>query len=430
MKYFHKLLLAVASASFFAAAALAQTSGTLTNHAFAIGKGAGVTGYTSLLCASAQVAVGQSAADPICQSLSADATMDATGAVTLANSTTTRSHLGLAIGTNVEAWDADLDCVAAISTTGLVKRTGAGTCSAGAVALSDLATGSQDTIIGYWSSTSATAVAINNCTGALTYSTATHTFGCNASAGTGTVTSISAGTGISVSPSPITSTGTITNTGVVTVKKQVFTSSGTYTPSTGMVFAVIECVGGGGGGAGGPLTATGIGSGGGGGSGGYSRTLATAATVGASKAVTIGTAGTGGATGTTNGGAGGSSSVGTICIANGGGGGVQNGAGIGGSGGAGATAGTGDIALSGNGGLSGNGTSLANITGIAGQGASGHFGGGPPGVVATATTINGTSAAANSGAGGNGGLSANTSSGATGGNGGSGLVLITEYNSQ
>lgn len=40
-----------------------------------------------------------------------------------------RAGLGLAIGTNVEAWDADLDCLAAISTTGLVARTGAGTCA-------------------------------------------------------------------------------------------------------------------------------------------------------------------------------------------------------------------------------------------------------------------------------------------------------------
>lgn len=43
------------------------------------------------------------------------------------------------IGSVVEAWDADLDCLAAISTTGVIKRTGAGTCSAGAIALTDIA---------------------------------------------------------------------------------------------------------------------------------------------------------------------------------------------------------------------------------------------------------------------------------------------------
>ncbi len=99
-----------------------------------------------------------------------------------------RTNLGLAIGTNVEAWDNDLDCIAALGTTGVIHRTGTGACSAGAVALADLATGSQDTVIGYFGSTAASALAINNCTNALTYSTSTHTFGCNATAGTGTVT--------------------------------------------------------------------------------------------------------------------------------------------------------------------------------------------------------------------------------------------------
>ncbi len=71
---------------FSAAAALvamvsgaAAQSGTVTNHAFAIGKGAGVTGYTSLLCTSAQLAVGQAAADPICRTVTGDVTIDAAG---------------------------------------------------------------------------------------------------------------------------------------------------------------------------------------------------------------------------------------------------------------------------------------------------------------------------------------------------------------
>ncbi|MEI9995084.1 MAG: hypothetical protein WDM91_10850 [Rhizomicrobium sp.] len=45
-----------------------------------------------------------------------------------ADAATARTTLGLAVGTNVEAWDADLDALAALSSSaGIVKRTGAGT---------------------------------------------------------------------------------------------------------------------------------------------------------------------------------------------------------------------------------------------------------------------------------------------------------------
>ncbi|GMP11858.1 hypothetical protein [Bradyrhizobium sp. TM239] len=50
-----------------------------------------------------------------------------------------------------------------------------------------LAAGTLDTVLGYWGSTTASATAINNCTNSLTYSTSTHTFGCNTGAGTGNV---------------------------------------------------------------------------------------------------------------------------------------------------------------------------------------------------------------------------------------------------
>lgn len=54
-----------------------------------------------------------------------------TGATT---ASAARTSLGLAIGSNVEAWDADLDCLAALSGTGILRRTGAGTCSNGTTA--------------------------------------------------------------------------------------------------------------------------------------------------------------------------------------------------------------------------------------------------------------------------------------------------------
>ncbi|MBR1190071.1 hypothetical protein [Bradyrhizobium sp. AUGA SZCCT0160] len=40
-----------------------------------------------------------------------------------------RTALGLAIGSATQAWDADLDCLAALSSAGIVARTGSGTCA-------------------------------------------------------------------------------------------------------------------------------------------------------------------------------------------------------------------------------------------------------------------------------------------------------------
>jgi hypothetical protein len=75
-----RILLGCASAALIALISLAQAqTGTVTNHAFAIGKGPGVTGYTSLPCALAQLPVGQTSADPICQTITGDVTISAGG---------------------------------------------------------------------------------------------------------------------------------------------------------------------------------------------------------------------------------------------------------------------------------------------------------------------------------------------------------------
>lgn len=65
-----KWLAAAASAVFFIASAQAQNAGTVTNHATAIGKGAGVQGFASAgPCGAGIALVGNASADPSCQTL-------------------------------------------------------------------------------------------------------------------------------------------------------------------------------------------------------------------------------------------------------------------------------------------------------------------------------------------------------------------------
>jgi hypothetical protein len=241
-------------------------------------------------------------------------------------------------------------------------------------------------------------------------------------------TALTAGTGISLSG---TANATITNAGVVTVKKQVFTSSGTYTPSTGMLFAMLECVGSGGGGGGvngGTSITT---SAGGGGSGGYSRALVTSATVGASQTVTVGAAGTAGTAGNNAGGNASAVSVGSLCIANGGSGGSGNGNSgtTSAAGGVGGTAGTGDFTAAGN--TGGSAIAAGNTLPIvSGFGGGSYLGGGAVSAIAGGTGCNAGVAASNYGSGGSGAACNNSATATAGGAGSKGIVYITEYNSQ
>jgi hypothetical protein len=97
---FLKVLIA---ALVFSSPALAQT-GTVTNHAFALGKGAGSTGYTSLLCTSAQLAVGQAAADPICQTISGDVTISAGGVTAIGATKVTSAMLNADVFSTAHSW--------------------------------------------------------------------------------------------------------------------------------------------------------------------------------------------------------------------------------------------------------------------------------------------------------------------------------------
>jgi hypothetical protein len=73
---------------------------------------------------------------------------------------------------------------------------------------------------------------------------------------------------------------------------QIFTSSGTYTPTPGMSSVIVEVQGAGGGGGGTQATgATQVSIAGGGGSGSYAKSRFPASTIGASQSITIGAAG-------------------------------------------------------------------------------------------------------------------------------------------
>lgn len=220
--------------------------------------------------------------------------------------------------------------------------------------------------------------------------------------------------------------------GVNKVIRQVFTSNGTYTPSSGMLYCDIEVVGSGGGGGGSPATSvTQQNAGGGGGGGGYARKVVTAATIGASQTVTIGAAGTAGSS--SDGGTGGTTSLGSIVSATGGNGGAQGvqtqfssstAISLGGAAGIGSS---GDFNISGNSGQSG--VAIGNVVLVIGIGGSSYL----CGVVqrqthediATAHLVG--SSGISYGCGGNGGINTLSKTAASGGVGSAGIIVITEY---
>jgi hypothetical protein len=211
-------------------------------------------------------------------------------------------------------------------------------------------------------------------------------------------------------------------------KIQRFTATGTYTPTPGMQYCIIEAVGGGGGGGGASCTVATSGfAGGGGGSGSYSKRICTSVQIGASQPVTIGTGGAGGVA-ANPGGNGTATSVGGLVVANGGIGGLIGNAATIPGGGPGGAAGTGDIAIAGNPGQ-GSGYNSANSANIfSSSGGSSMLGPGAVGLgCGGGNSATGQSAQANSGGGGGGAAVNGIVAGAIGGVGGTGLVIITEY---
>lgn len=215
------------------------------------------------------------------------------------------------------------------------------------------------------------------------------------------------------------------------VRTQTFAANGTYTPNSKMIYCKIEAWAGGGGGGSTASAANIAYHASGGGSGAYSMLHASNATIGVSKAVTIGSGGAGATAGTNAGSAGTDTSVGTLCVAKGGSGGPGFTSTapypLGGLGGL-ASGGTGDLTLDGNRG--GGGQSIAFVTGsgaYAGAGAGAPYISGPVYAPAhSAAAVAGNNGRANSGQGGSSAWCLNGSD-AAGGDGGSGFVMITEY---
>lgn len=207
---------------------------------------------------------------------------------------------------------------------------------------------------------------------------------------------------------------------------QTFISTGTYTPTSGMVYCQIECIGGGGGGGGAPATGAGqVSVGAGGGAGEYARGVFSSGTIGASQSVTIG--GGGGGNSGTSGSNGGDTSVGSTVISalHGIGGSVAGAAATavstGALGGTGGTGGT--FRTAGCPGWGSNGGFNVNTWGVSGQGGQSVYGTAGRG---RGIGVNGD-AALGFGAGGAGSLQGTSAGALTGGAGSAGIVIVTEY---
>lgn len=233
-------------------------------------------------------------------------------------------------------------------------------------------------------------------------------------------------------------TGTVNISNVPVVGKSIsqivlqkVSSTGTYTPTAGMIYCVVEIVGpGGGGGGAAGVSSTSSGMGGGGGAGGYCRKVYTAAQIGATAAVVIGTGGAGGTSGANNGSSGSGSSTftptgtGSVLTAGAGtfgSGGLAVSTSTNATGGAGGAATNGDINI-----VGGNGNRGAVINGVAGWACGGDAG---ASFFSMPNFVNGSvlvgTAGVGVGGGGQGGYGQNANT--TGGAGANGVCIITEF---
>lgn len=248
------------------------------------------------------------------------------------------------------------------------------------------------------------------------------------------VASLTAGAGISITPGAgsITIAGTGTLGSIVT---QFFNTSGTYTPTSGMKYCIVEAVGGGGGSGGAASTSsTQVAAASAGGGGEYRYGVFTAAQIGASKTVTIGAGGSAGSAGANDGGNGGDTSLGVLLVAKGGskglGAAAYGGGGTTVAGGAGGTGGTGLFGF--DGGTGGQGVNVYTATAYnvtSGSGGNSFWGNGANFI--TRTAVSGSSigglTGSGYGSGASGALNTLSCSAAAGGSGQGGALKVTEY---
>lgn len=217
---------------------------------------------------------------------------------------------------------------------------------------------------------------------------------------------------------------------LTSIALQVFTSDGTYTPTTGMKFCLVISTGGGGGGGGCDSDGSSNAGAAGGAGAGTCISIFTAATIGANQAVVVGIGGPGGAVTGGNGTAGEDTTFGSLHTATGGPAGVgvaatvsfQGAAGI-----SGATPTGGQLNIKG--GDSGWGTGFGTTanTAISGYGGGSFWGGGGTGArqIGAGTATGG--AGGPYGSGGGGGVNINTAAGIAGAAGADGVVMVLEF---
>lgn len=243
--------------------------------------------------------------------------------------------------------------------------------------------------------------------------------------GTPTVPTASPGTSTTQAASTAFVAGAITAAIGRLINIQVFTSSGTYTPTAGTTRIKVKAIGGGGAGGGAVATSTGVSAGGGGGSGAYAEGYYTSGFSGLT--VTIGAAGAS-ASGA-EGGNGGTTSFGALISCPGGGGGQISTASnttisYSSQGGPGGTPTGSGLIVSGKGQPGQNGIAFGTAgIGIGGIGAPSPFGGGGTQAVNADAGVS----AASYGSGGGGTCNTPSRPAHSGGGGAPGVVIIEEY---